>query len=563
MTMIDRLASGDALFGEPLLPLGRGPIPVAGSSSGVLCLDSAGNAVLVAELDDPAPGSAVQIADHLDRLGRYSEAELEGLRTAPFDAADLSDSFESFFGKNAPKLNKRQRTVVVVGRPPSVEDWRALIVELGPQLAGVFLLDGERVESLEPPAELRRGSVSDIARIVIGSLIAVVIVESLLLIVSGSTEPAPPVPTASSVRTVVQNAPPGATNPQWIGQQHLVRDSTGRYIAVYPGGGDLQIVTDLRNGGRVWQLPTTAKGIDAGSVSVAIDRRDRLHIAYSDGQSIKYALLEERKGKWRTVGRILDLDEATESPVVDVAWDELSRVAHVVWARREGGSEEPRWAAIEVSKRPTVMQTASLAPAGDKSTVLVNVVADPGGGAVATYRKASRPIYGWFSRVASIRGKTGFEWQREQAVPTKGFIGAGDVAMDGAGTAHLVLRDSNEAQLLYFTKERGGRWSDGEVAVDAGSIEGVDFHGVSLDRTSGLVYVFFQSNESVPQTEIRATVRDPAVGWSPAFSVATTEQDPNGAAFPSTMRLGTGYPIVLWSTTMGAPAIQLGQVVAP
>jgi hypothetical protein len=135
--------------------------------------------------------------------------------------------------------------------------------------------------------------------------------------------------------------------------------------------------------------------------------------------------------------------------------------------------------------------------------------------------------------------------------------------MDRAGTAHLILRDSSEFQLLYSKKPRGQSWTDPELAVDADAIEQVDFPSLSVDLSTELVHVFFQSNQFLAQNEIRATVRDPASGWAPAFPMASAELLLNGAAFPSTMGTTLGNPFVLWTTTLGSPAIQIANVVAP
>lgn len=558
--LFERLAAGEEVFGERLLPLGVGPIPVAGAETGLLALAADGSAVLVATVGS-AGDAAPDIADHLDRLSRYSHKELAALQTGPEPSEDLEARHEAFFDAPAPGLNHRQRAIVVVDRPPSIGAWKTLLVELGPQLAGVYLLEGDQPERLEVPLELTTTRVGWLPRSV-AALIALGLICATVVTLALNRDPAPPSATPSAIRTVAIDTQGAATHPQWIGQQHMVRTSQGVLTVLYPSGGDLQVVSDQANQGRTWTVPGTVRGIDAASVSVAVDASDRLHLAFSDGAGIFYTFLENDGEAWRH-GPIVSLDGDTTSPVVDIAWDEQLQVSHVVWARDAGGNQEPRWASVSFEGgEPEISSSESLARGGDGATVLATVGAYPGEGVIVTYRKGD-PITGWYSRSATYERSDGFVWEKEEEIPSEQFFGSADLAIDGAGTAHLILRDSSEFQLLYSNKPQGKAWTTPELAVDAESIEEIDFPSLSVDSSAQLVYVFFQSNEFFEQNEIRATVRDPATGWAPVFSVANAEQLVDGAAFPTTMRTTSGLPLVLWTTTLGSPAIQIANVVAP
>ena len=561
--LFERLAAGDEALGERLLPLGSGPVPVAGARTGLLALAADGSTVLVVVLGSADRDTALDIADHLDRLSRYSDRELTSLQTGPEASDDLAERHEAYFGAPARALNRRQRAIVIVDDPPPIDVWKAFVVELGPQLSDVYRSEGGVPTRLEVPTELATARVGWFSPSVIALIVVALLCSTVVVVALAGKDSAPSSAiTSSAIRIVTFDTQGGATNSQWIGQQHLVRTSRGALTVVYPSGGDLQIVSDQVNQGRSWTAPTTARGVDAASISAAVDATDRLHVAFSDGSGIFYTFLERDDKNWRH-GPIVELDGNTSSPVVDIAWDEELQVSHVVWARDAGGDHEPRWASVAFNEgKPKISGSTALAPAGDDSTVLVNVAVDPGLGAIATYRKAD-PVNGWYSRSAVAKGEDGFVWEKEEDVPTGQFIGAADVAMDGTGTAHLILRDSSEFQLLYSKKPRGKSWTDPELAVDAEAIEQVDFPSLSVDLSAELVYVFFQSNQFVEQNEIRGTVRDPASGWAPAFPLASAEQMPNGAAFPSTMGTTLGAPLVIWTTTIGSPAVQIANVVAP
>jgi hypothetical protein len=99
--------------------------------------------------------------------------------------------------------------------------------------------------------------------------------------------------------------------------------------------------------------------------------------------------------------------------------------------------------------------------------------------------------------------------------------------------------------------------------VDAASTPEIDFPSISLDTSSKLIYVFFQSNQTSVGTEVRVAVHDPATGWEEPVSIADPTDIPNGAQFPTSIATISGQPIVLWTKGGTAPAIQAARITAP
>jgi hypothetical protein len=330
-------------------------------------------------------------------------------------------------------------------------------------------------------------------------------------------------------------------------------------IAFFSTPQGLSVVTDQSNSGRSWRSPITITDIPATSFSAAIDDRDRVHLAFSDGAAIAYARLEETPDGWVNTD-VLELDE-TSSPVVDIAWDPQSGLANVVWAKEVASGEVPQWAAIAGDRTPTVAQTEALARGGDEIPVLANVAGGTGSPLLATYRRGDRSS-GWFSSTARWdEDANNFTWSPEESLPTEEVIGAASVVIDSRRTAHLILRDSSSFELAYYTRTPRGGWSSGETAVDANSIDEIDFPVLTVDQTSRLVYVFLQTTDNVPQ--IRVAIRDPASGWESPYSVTSPESFPNGAGYPTSIDHAAGLPIVLW-TRGGSPSrIQAARVAAP
>jgi hypothetical protein len=331
-------------------------------------------------------------------------------------------------------------------------------------------------------------------------------------------------------------------------------------IAFFSSPQGLNVVTDQSNSGRSWRSPTSITDIPATSFSVAIDDEDRVHLAFSDGASISYARLEETRQGWVATD-VLELDEAS-SPVVDIAWDPQSGLANVVWVREVGSGEAPRWASIVIDQgTPSLAQTEALSKGGDEIPVLANVAGGPESPLLATYRRGDRST-GWFSSTAEWdEGRESYTWGPEERVPTDETIGAASVVVDSRSTAHLVLRDSSTFELAYYSRTQRGGWSASETAVDANSIEEIDFPILTVDQTSRLIYLFLQTTEQFPQ--IRVAIRDPASGWEGPYSVTSPAAFPDGAAYPTSIERAGGLPVVLWTRGGDTPSIQAARVAAP
>jgi len=132
--------------------------------------------------------------------------------------------------------------------------------------------------------------------------------------------------------------------------------------------------------------------------------------------------------------------------------------------------------------------------------------------------------------------------------------------MDRTGVAHLVLRDSSQYRLLYFTHKPGSTWSNGEVAVQAHATSQVDFPALALDDSSKLVYLFFESDQFETAAEIRVAVRDPNSGWQQSTSVAAL---PEGDYFPTSLRNANGQAIAVWTRASAAPSVESARVTSP
>jgi hypothetical protein len=439
------------------------------------------------------------------------------------------------------------------------------LIELGRRLGGVFVVNEDGLSPLQPPPELRRKPAGTgvwptanwigLAAVLLGVGLA------LLGFIRLTGAPADPSEQSveSPIRDVAASASADATHAQWIGQRRILRTSSGRLIAFFSTPQGLSVVSDQSNSGRSWRSPITIPDVPATSFSVAIDSSDRVHLAFSDGEAIAYARLEETRNGWVNTD-VLQLDE-TSSPVVDVAWDPQSGLANVVWAREVASGEVPQWAAIANGKSPSIAQTEALAREGDEVPVLANVAGGGGSPLLATYRRGDSPT-GWFSSAARWdEDSNRYTWSPEESVPTEEVIGAASVVIDSRRTAHLILRDSSSFELAYYTRTLRGGWSSGETAVDANSIEEIDFPVLTVDETSRLVYVFLQTTDNVPQ--IRVAIRDPASGWEGPYSVTSSASFPDGAGYPTSIEQANGLPIVLWTRGGSSSTIQSARVAAP
>jgi hypothetical protein len=564
---IDAIARGETEpIAHELIVFGSGPLPVLGARKGCLALDEEGNTVLVIALESPTKRAAEQIADELDKLDQLSLDALGQLQTGPTRSLEQlhGERFGQESGSSA-ELNKSQKAIIVTDQPPRPEVWESLLIELGRRLGGVFVVDEKGLSPLQPPAELRRKAVSagvwpmanwiGLAAVLLGVGLAFI---GLTRLTAAPAEPSEQT-VESPIRDVAVGTRADATHAQWIGQRRIVRTSSGQLIVFFSTPQGLSVVTDQSNSGRSWRSPVTIPDLLATSFSVAIDDQDRVHLAFSDGGTIAYARLEETRGGWVNTDA-LELDDAS-SPVVDVAWDPQSGLANVVWAKEVDSGEVPQWAAITAGGRPSIAQTTALARGGDDIPVLANVAGGAGSPLVATYRRGDR-MTGWFSSTAEWEEDASrYTWRPEESVPSDQAIGAASVVIDSRRTAHLVLRDSSSFELAYYTRTQRGGWSSGETAVDANSIEEIDFPILSVDQTSRLVYLFLQTTEDSPQ--IRVAVRDPASGWEGPYSVTSPTSFPDGAGYPTSIEQAPGLPIVLWTKGGSSSTIQAARVAAP
>ena len=365
---------------------------------------------------------------------------------------------------------------------------------------------------------------------------------------------------APSIRTVATGVPGGATHTQWIGQQHLVHTSDGRLLVLFEGSNGLQIVSDGADSGATWKAPTTVTGIHPQSFAVAMDGRGQMHMAFSDGRGVAYAVLRPTRGGWR-VGQLVRLDRHSRTPLVDLAWDGPRRTADVVWVKDTPKGQEPFWAAIRSEgSKPMVAGTRAIAAPGKTTPVLVNDAIDPQNGTLmVTYRDGTSQA-GWASRIASPVSTGAWSWSSAQRLPTHAFIGAAALAMDSTGMAHLVLRDSSHYRLLYFTHKPRSGWSKAEVAVQAHATSQVDFPALALDDSSKLVYLFFESDQFETAPEIRVAVRDPNSGWQQSTSVAAL---PEGDYFPTSLRNANGQAIAVWTRASSVASIESARVTSP
>jgi hypothetical protein len=567
---IDAIARGETEpIGLELLIFGSGPLPVLGARKGCLGLDEAGDTVLAIALETPTKRAAEEIADELDKLGQLSLGELGKLQTGT--PHPLEELHQERFGRGSgssttAELNKSQKAIVITDRPLPTQVWESFLIELGSRLAGVFVVDENGLSPLQPPAELRRKPASPgvwptanwigLAAVLLGVGLALV---GFMRLTSAPAEPSEQT-VESPIRDVAVGTRADATHAQWIGQRRLVRTSNGRLIVFFSSPQGLSLVTDQSNSGRSWRSPITITDIPATSFSVAIDNKDRVHLAFSDGGAISYARLDETPEGWVNTA-VLELDEAS-SPVVDVAWDPQSGMANVVWAREVELGEVPQWAAIATDGRtPSLAQTEALSRGGDEIPVLANVASGPGSPLLATYRRGNRSA-GWYSSTAEWdENANRYTWSPEERIPTNEAIGAASVVIDSRGTAHLILRDSTTFELAYYTRTQRGGWSSGETAVDADGIEEIDFPILTVDQTSRLVYLFLQTTEDFPQ--IRVAIRDPASGWEGPYSVTSPTSFPDGAAYPTSIDKASGLPVVLWTRGGSTSTIQAARVAAP
>jgi hypothetical protein len=511
------------------------------------------------------PRAPVQIADELDRLAQMSGSDLRGAETPSGSSTSIEDRFGEVFGAFPSKLNRRQAAILVVGSEPSPEVWQTLTAQLGPRLRGVYLMDGNEAIAVAAPhveprpatAPTRVSAALPVASVALGLVVALGAI--VRLVYPAAAAPSVAI-VAPSVRTVATGVLGGATHTQWIGQQHIVHTTDGKLLMLFEGHSGLNIVSDGANGGATWGAPVTATSIQPQSFAAAMDGAGRLHMAFSDGHGVAYAVLTPAGAGWR-VSQLVRLDLHSRTPVVDLAWDERGHTADVVWAKDTANGQEPFWAAVRTTAGTArVIGTRAIATPGRAVPVLVNDAVDPvTGRLIVTYRDGTSEA-GWLSRMATPLPAGGWQWDRAERLPTHAFIGAAALAIDQAGVAHLVLRDSTDYRLLYFTRPSSSTWSKGEIAVQAHATSQVDFPALALDNSSQLVYLFFESDQFETAPEIRVAVRDPDSGWQQSTSVAAL---PQGSYFPTSLRNANGQAIAVWTRGGSVPSVESARVTAP
>lgn len=563
--LIARLSRGDAVFGERILPIAEGPVPIRGAGRATLGLRESGDTVLVVMLPAMTARAAGDAADHLDRLAEVGErglAELTGQ-----DVTSIRSDYERFFGRTAPAaFNRDQYLVVVVDRDPSADAWDTAVTEVGERLHGVYRTTGDGAELVRDPRSAALGRLIRMPVLLWLGIIGLFVGGALAFygLTRGGDDDAPTAPqtrATASLGTVATETPVGATLSRWIGQQRFAQMSTGHLVFVYPVPGQLMVVRDQRDLGRAWRSPQAIDGFDTESVSIAIDERDRLHVVYTTAQGAFYARLVQRESRW-TVDATAELDSDGVGSVIDVAWDPTHKAVHALWIKETPDGEQPMWGALDVSGDPVFTATEPLSEPGD-ATALGTIAAGPEGRVLATYRKQTSPE-GWFSRDIES-SDTGFALGSEQTLPnTGGLVGAVSLEIDAEDTAHLVLRNDADFDLTYYRGRAGAGWTTGTVIVDGGTIDHVEHPSLSIDATSGLLYLYLQTNAYLQENpEIRLIVRDPASGWSGPFAITDPAQIPGGAIYPTTMGAVQGQPLVAWTVQGGGPAINVARVVAP
>ena len=560
-----RLSRGDAIFGERLLPIADGPVPIRGATHAALALRETGSTVLVVTIPSVSTRAAIDAADHLDRLAEMGEQGLADL--AGRGIPEIRRDYQSFFDRDPPTLNRDDSLILVVDRDPSADTWDTLAAELGDRFLGAYRISGEGAIQVRDP---KRSGLAGVIRMpwvawlgVVGFFVGGAL--ALYGLTRGddpsSDQQAPIARASASLGTVASGSPVGATLSRWVGQQKFVRMSTGHLVFLYPEPGQLTIVRDQRDLGRAWRSPQAIEGIETETLSVAIDGRDRIHLVYSNDEGTTYLRLIERDSSWVTDAE-LDLDPEGTGAVVDIEWDLSNEVAHVTWTRATDDGEQPIWGVIDGAEAPTLVTSEPLADPGD-ATALSTIAAGSGGRVVAGYRKPASPE-GWFTRDVEESGGTFSLGEEEVLRDSDDVIGAASLEVDDEGIAHLVLRNDATFDLTYYRGRPGAGWTNGTLVMDGSKTDHVEHPTLSIDEGSSLMYLYIQTNAFLEDsTEVRMVVRDPATGWSGPFAITDRAEIPGGAVYPTTMGVIDGQPLVAWSTLGGGPSINIARVVAP
>lgn len=352
------------------------------------------------------------------------------------------------------------------------------------------------------------------------------------------------------IRTVATDVTPDATHARWIGQQRVVTLSDGTLVFVYPTADSLNVVKDGNDSGLTWGEPFVVDEVaGAQSLSVDVDSKDRLHVAYSDGTSINYVRLKNKPEQWKP-SRLIQIDDDTTDLHVDVAWDEQNQTAHVVWIQQSADGEAPAWAALTSEGGIHLAQEGVLTTLAQEVPPLVAVATDGRGSLLVTYRHAGQTS-GWSSRYSPGPSEDGtWEFFEEETLPTESFVGAADVVYDRQRTAHLVLREDDSANLTYYRKTGGEPWSQAEIAWNGDRIKDVDFPTLSYNAGDGNLYVFFQTEQYDAAGEISYLVRPLSTpSWQGPFDITTPADAPEGALYPVAPDRVSVQAIVFWTKT--------------
>jgi hypothetical protein len=586
LPVVERLRAGEALFGERFFVIGSGAVPIPGASGGTLALDKEGRANLIVSVTEWLAETPAAIAQQLDRLANLSPDDLAKLgdSDAVADSRKLVASYTAYFSgwQEATKrsLNGAQMVVVVGSEAPPVSIWRSLHRELGSSLKGVYRSQGGSLELVEAPAEASDDppEVSSTAERVaamrsttagwpplawVGLGAAIVVLALLVYSFTNGSRPAatseqtlsglpasglsgtgqsglPPLlnVAAGAPQKVASPVASTATDSQWIAQKRAALLPNGRLVLAYSQAGGLMLTQSAPGGSGPWSKPQPA-GIRAVSFSMVADGAGRLHLIYSNGAKVSYALLVPKGRGWKRQDGIT-LDGASKSPVVDISWDQRSQSAELFWAKATSSGEEPYWAAIETrGKKIHRVTSAKLSSPGTLINVLGAISTNAKSQIVATYRSGATES-GWRARFGTVARSGAVRWQAEGAVPTKALVGACSVILDRSGAAHLILRDSTSFALLYFTGTAKG-WSQAETAVDAASTSQVDFPYLSLDPKTGDVYVFFQDT-----TSIAMALRDPKGTWRGPYAISPTSSTQQ-QIYPTSLGVAPSQPVVFWT----------------
>ncbi|HEX2195490.1 MAG TPA: hypothetical protein VHJ76_01080, partial [Actinomycetota bacterium] len=445
--------------------------------------------------------------------------------------------------------------------------------DAGPDLVAPYLDDetttviveegDEDAEELEPTGRFAGWPIGNwigLTMILLGLTIGVV---GVLNLRKGDTD-APVVDRNDDITVVASGVTQDATHARWIGQQRVVTLSDGTLVFVYPTEGSLNLVKDGATVAASWEDPFALEEVpDAKSLSVDVDSKDRLHVAYSDGASINYVRLKNKPTGWKP-SRLVQLDDDTTSLHVDVAWDERNQTAHVVWVQQNDEGEAPAWAALTSEDGIHLSEEGILTGAGQDVPVLVSVAADARGSLLVAYRRGDQ-LEGWSTRY-SVGPSADGSWlfEEEEEIPLPGYAGAGDVVYDRQKTAHLVLRDDEAYNLVYFQKTEGGPWSEGETVHHGVNVDAVELPVLSYNSGDDNLYLFFQSSQYYSPGQVLYSVRSRAEeGWQGPFEIMTQGDAPNGAQYPVTPERVTVQAVALWTKTGDPYEVESAPVAAP